>query len=109
MKSVGSSTRVVVTLANMKSNNSKVTVDPSHIYILGLWSPGGTPIKIKSIYLTNNSDYSEEASSIGSPSIDEEEVPLFHRNVMFNLQGQQVKSVRKGQMYILNGKKYIQR
>lgn len=109
MKSVGSSTRVVVTLASMKSNNSKVTVDPSHIYILGLWSLGGTPIKIKSIYLTNNSDYSEEASGIGSPSINEEEVPLFHRNVMFNLQGQQVKSVRKGQMYILNGKKYIQR
>ena len=93
----------------MKSNKSKVKVDASHIYILGLWSPGGTPIKIKNIYLTNNSDYSEEASGIGSPSIDEEEVPLFHRNVMFNLQGQQVKSVRKGQMYILNGKKYIQR
>ncbi len=109
MKSVNTSTRVVVTLASMKSNKAGKKLDASHIYILGLWSPGGTPIKIKSIYLTNNSDYSEEASGIGSPSIDEEEVSLFHRNVMFNLQGQQVKSVRKGQMYILNGKKYIQR
>ena len=108
MKSVGSSTQVVVTLASMKSNNSKVKVDPSHIYILGLWSPGNTPIKIKSIYLTNKSDYSEEATGIDETVIiDEDETPLLYKDVKYDLFGRQLNSVRKGQMYILNGKKYI--
>ena len=87
-------------------NNNKI--DPSHIYILGLWSTGNTPIKIKSIYLTNNSDYSEESTGIDETVIiDEDETPLLYKDVKFDLFGRRLDSVRKGQMYILNGKKYI--
>ena len=107
MKSVGTSTRVIVPLATMKDKNNN-KIDPSHIYILGLWSPGNTPIKIKRIYLTNKSDYSEEATGIDETVIiDEDETPLLYKDVKFDLFGRQLNSVRKGQMYILNGKKYI--
>ena len=107
MRSVGTSTRVIVQTASMKDKNGK-KIDPSHIYILGLWSPGNTPIKIKSIYLTNKSDYSEESTGIEEPDIIEgEETPLLYKDVKFDLFGRRINSVSKGQLYIRNGKKYI--
>jgi beta-xylosidase len=54
----GSSKQLVVTLANMKRFGTTTKVDPTHIYIIGIWSTG-CPIKINDIYLTNNSDYSK--------------------------------------------------
>lgn len=101
MKSVGNSTRVVVDLQNMK-NSKGVKVDPSHIYILGLWSTGGTPITIKDIYLTNNSDYSPESTGISETLAEKRlDTPIY------NLSGQRVTEPRNGHVYIKNGKKYI--
>lgn len=101
MKSVGNSTRVVVDLQNMK-NSKGVKVDPSHIYILGLWSTGGTPITIKDIYLTNNSDYSPESTGISETLAEKRlDTPIY------NLSGQRVTEPRNGHVYIKNGKKFI--
>mgnify|MGYP003292001051 CR=1 FL=1 len=101
MKDVKSSTRVVVDLQNMK-NSKGAKVDPSHIYILGLWSTGGTPIKIKDIYLTNNSDYSPETTGI-----NESLAEMRLNTPIYNLSGQRITEPRNGQVYIKNGKKYI--
>ncbi len=101
MKDVKSSTRVVVDLQNMK-NSKGVKVDPSHIYILGLWSTGGTPITIKDIYLTNNSDYSPESTGISETLAEKRlDTPIY------NLSGQRVTEPRNGHVYIKNGKKFI--
>lgn len=101
MKDVKSSTRVVVDLQNMK-NSKGVKVDSSHIYILGLWSTGGTPITIKDIYLTNNSDYSPESTGISETLAEKRlDTPIY------NLSGQRVTEPRNGHVYIKNGKKFI--
>lgn len=102
MTNVGSKKQVVVDLENMKTDKG-AKVDPSHIYILGLWSYGGTPITIKDIYLTNNVDYTPETTGI-SETIVEKCVDAS----IYNLNGQRVAAPpRVGQIYINNGKKYI--
>lgn len=108
-------TQVVVDLQNMKNKDGK-KIDASHIYILGLWSPGGTQLKIKDIYLTNNSDYSEETTGVNelrvtnysqsSSSYASSELPVYD-NCLYNLNGQRVHEPQKGQIYICNGKKII--
>ena len=102
--SVGKKTRVVVDLHNTKKTNG-VKLDVSHIYILGLWDYGNSPIKIKDIYVTNNADYSPEVATgiediaiIRHPSADTH---------VFNLNGQRVVEPQKGQIYICNGRKII--
>lgn len=102
--SVGKKTRVVVDLQNTKKTNG-VKLDVSHIYILGLWDYGNSPIKIKDIYVTNNADYSPEVATgiediaiTRNPSAD---------NHVFNLNGQRVVEPKKGQIYICNGRKVI--
>ena len=102
--SVGKKTRVVVDLQNTKKTNG-VKLDVSHIYILGLWDYGNSPIKIKDIYVTNNADYSPEVATgiediaiIRHPSADTH---------VFNLNGQRVVEPKKGQIYICNGRKVI--
>ena len=102
--SVNKKTRVVVDLQNTKKTNG-VKLDVSHIYILGLWDYGNSPIKIKDIYVTNNADYSPEVATgiediaiIRHPSADTH---------VFNLNGQRVVEPQKGQIYICNGRKVI--
>lgn len=62
----GKKETIVVPLQNMErsiDDNGTLdgtTLDPSHIYILGFWSPGGTPLYLDKVYLTNKEDYSEE-------------------------------------------------
>lgn len=102
--SVNKKMRVVVDLQKAKKTNG-VKLDVSHIYILGLWDYGNSPIKIKNIYVTNNADYSPEVATgiediaiIRHPSADTH---------VFNLNGQRVVEPQKGQIYICNGKKVI--
>ncbi|MBP3776528.1 MAG: cellulase family glycosylhydrolase [Prevotella sp.] len=58
--SFGAQTRVVIDLHNMKAYKDDACtqfdhdVDPSHIYIAGFWTYGGTPIYIKQIFLSND-------------------------------------------------------
>lgn len=56
--SVGSNLRTVVNLQTMVRSGTTTKVDPSHLYIIGLWSNGGIDIKLSSVYVTNNTDYS---------------------------------------------------
>ena len=102
--SVGKKTRIVLNLQNTKNTNG-AKLDVSHIYILGLWENGGSPIKIKNIYVTNNADYSPETTGIEELQITNCESPYV--NGFYNLNGQRVLEPQKGQIYICNGKKVI--
>ena len=102
--SVGKKTRIVLNLQNTKNTNG-AKLDVSHIYILGLWENGGSPIKIKNIYVTNNADYSPETTGIEELQITNCESP--YANGFYNLNGQRVLEPQKGQIYICNGKKVI--
>ena len=103
-KSVNKKTTVVVNLQNMTANGKKI--DVSHIYILGLWDNGGSPIKIKNFYVTNNDDFSPETTGIEELQITDFKFPV-NDNRFYNLNGQRVLEPQKGQIYILNGKKVI--
>lgn len=52
----GNSRKVVVELGNMykKINGVQVKLNPAQIYIIGFWSSGGSPIIIKSVYLSDS-------------------------------------------------------
>jgi len=53
----GSKREVVVTLNNMVKAGKTTKLDPSHIYIVGFWSSGNSPIVIDSVFLSNSSEY----------------------------------------------------
>jgi hypothetical protein len=53
----GSKREVVVTLSNMVKAGTTTKLDPSHIYIVGFWSSGNSPIVIDSVFLSNSSKY----------------------------------------------------
>lgn len=103
--SVNKKMRVVVDLQKAKKTNG-VKLDVSHIYILGLWDYGNSPIKIKNIYVTNNADYSPETTGIEDLQITSSELPVYD-NHFYNLNGQRILEPQKGQIYIWNGKKII--
>lgn len=98
----GSSTRIVIDLHNMKDENGK-SIDPSHIYIAGFWTLGGSPIYIKNVFLSNDG---EQPAGLSQPWSNEKAQPVY------NLQG-----VRMGMsdkmdclspgIYIINGKKIV--
>lgn len=68
---VKNSKQVVVDLNNMYKSNSKVKLDPSHIYGVGFWSFGGSPIVIDKVYLTNSDDY-EDPTGIEDVTVDKD-------------------------------------
>jgi hypothetical protein len=43
----------------MVRSGTSTKVDPSHLYIIGLWSTGGSDIVFSDVYVTNNTDYSK--------------------------------------------------
>jgi len=95
-----SSTTTVVKL-------SEVNFDLSKIYIIDFWSRGGT-IYVDDIYLTNNDDYSKQATGITTIQCETE------NDMVYNLQGvkvgtrSQLKSFPHG-IYIIGGKKVVVR
>lgn len=90
----GKEETIVVPLNDMeRSIDDKLTLDggkldPSHIYIVGFWSLGFTPLYIDKIYVTNNDDplsimdVESEASNKPQPC--------------YNLFGMPVKGIQKG-------------
>lgn len=90
---------VVVNLQSMKNNKSEA-VDPSHIYIMGFWSYGGSKLNIKEMYVTNNDDYT---LGIGGVVIDSANAD----GRLFNLSGQQITTPRPGTIVIRNGRKFV--
>ncbi len=103
MKDFNGSSRVVVDLKKMKSNENR-TVDPSHIYIVGFWTLGGHKFKVKNIFPSNDPN----ATAVEAISIDN-----FADSAVYNLQGVRVASslseVSTPGIYIQNGKKIIKR
>ncbi len=55
----GSKKQVVVNLESMVKYGTTTKVDPSHLYIIGLWSDGSSNIVISDVYVTNNDDYTK--------------------------------------------------
>jgi len=53
----GTKRQVVVSLNNMVKAGKTTKLDPSHIYIVGFWSSGNSPIVIDSVFLSNSSEY----------------------------------------------------
>ena len=98
---IGTRTRVVEELANLKKGNG-VTLNTEHIYIAGFWSYGGNPIRIKSVFLSNDKDATGAATGIG----EVEALPDCGDNVIYNLRGQRVVNPTPG-IYIKNGKKIV--
>ena len=98
----GSSTRIVIDLHNMKDENGK-SIDPSHIYIAGFWTLGGSPIYIKNVFLSNDG---EQPAGLSQPWSNEKAQPVY------NLQGVRIGMSDKMDclspgIYIINGKKIV--
>jgi hypothetical protein len=53
----GTKRQVVVSLANMVKAGTTTKLNPSHIYIVGFWSSGNSPIVIRNVFLSNSSEY----------------------------------------------------
>lgn len=86
--SVGSNLQVVVNLQTMVRGTSTTKVDPSHLYIIGLWSYGGSDIKLSSMYVTNNSNFTPPtALKQVSENFDENDLVDVH-----TIMGQRLKS-----------------
>lgn len=104
----GTRSRLVVNLRNMKNNNGRM-VDPSHLHIIGFWTYGGHPFKVKKIFPAHNPD---DTATDAIPAD-------FDANVdVFNLQGVAVRRNVKAAdaaaglpagVYIINGKKILVR
>lgn len=102
-------TTIVVRLQNMyrtiNGSVSSVKLDPSHIYIAGFWSMGGTPLYIDKLYLTNRDDHQEEEDVNGIVELHESDsLPL----EIFDLTGRRMTdSPTLGQIYMNRQKKVL--
>lgn len=106
MYAVEGKTQVVVNLQTMKTSNN-VKVDPHHIYICGFWSYGGTPLQLDKLYLTNNSDYSEE-TGVDVPGRAEKLIDVYDltgRAVLRNVTVSKVYETLHPGIYFIEGKK----
>lgn len=56
---VKNETELIINLNRMEKevDGQMVAVDPSHIYIVGFWSLGGSPIFIDDVFLSNSDEY----------------------------------------------------
>ena len=112
MYNMGTGKEVVVDLHNMKTENG-TPVDPSHIYIAGFWTLGGSPIYLKEVFLSN--DGVNPVTGIGYIYSDAaDNYALSVTNGIYDLQGREVINGQwlraNGQLkglYIVNGKKML--
>ncbi len=114
--SFGTKTQIVVKLTNVRYNNNKDKngkyLDTKDIRIITFWGNGNGTIVVDDMYLTNNDDYTREASGIGDLLNDPAGRPTASPYV-YDLQGRRVNgssSTGNGQLkkglYIQNGRKY---
>ena len=75
LKSIGSliANRRHTQDANLKNmvNENGEKLDPSHIYIAGIWTYGGSPVYLKRIFLSNDG---ETPASITGVELDNKEI-----------------------------------
>lgn len=88
MYNFGNNTRLMVDLQNMKDETGN-RLDPSHIYIVGFWSYGSSPIYINKVYL---SDDGLSPTEILTPESGEEEVAREY----YSLDGRRLASPQRG-------------
>ena len=104
----GNETKAVLDLANLKSDSGRL-LDPSHIFIVGFWSLGNTPFRIKKVYLSDNPN--------GESALDEITFSPSERSVdVYNIQGMRLRTqvstadavngLPEG-LYIVDGKKIV--
>ena len=104
----GNRTKAVLDLANLKSDSGRL-LDPSHIFIVGFWSLGNTPFRIKKVYLSDNPN--------GESALDEITFSPSERSVdVYNIQGMRLRTqvstadavngLPEG-LYIVDGKKIV--
>ena len=84
---------------------STIKIDPSHLYIIGFWSYGGTPLYIDKLYLTNRDDKAEESSSL----ILIESGKDTDSCGIFDLNGRQPSAPASGRFFINRGRVQIYR
>jgi hypothetical protein len=53
----GNTRQAVVNLSNVYKKGTTTKLNPSHMYIVGFWSTGNSPIVIDSVFLSNSTDY----------------------------------------------------
>ncbi|WP_297071542.1 cellulase family glycosylhydrolase [uncultured Duncaniella sp.] len=80
----GNGQKVVFDLSDVVSGNGR-KMDMSHVFILGFWSWGNAPFRIKSVYVSDNPDGESGLDLVVSP--DKED-----RVDVYNLQGVKVRS-----------------
>lgn len=104
VKDFGSGTKVVVDLHNMKDKNGR-SLDPSHLYYIGIWTYGSGDVAIKSVFLSDNG---VAPSAVLLPDVASPSSLLQQSAPIYNLSGQRVasSSLSPG-VYISNGKKFI--
>lgn len=88
MYDFGNNTRLIVDLQNMKDKTGR-RLDPSHIYIVGFWTLGSSPIYINKVYL---SDDGQTPTEILTPESGEEEVAREY----YSLDGRRLASPQHG-------------
>lgn len=95
------SKRMVIDLKNMISNKGR-KLDPSHIYIVGFWTRGGSKHRIKQIFLANDPN----ATAVESIAVENNA-----DGPVYNLQGirvaDSISEVSAPGLYIVNGKKTL--
>ena len=112
MYSFGSSKQINVNLATMTKSGTKV--DPSHLYIIGIWSYGGSDIVFSDVYVTNNTDYSKPTALEDVITHDTENEIVDVYNIMgMKIQSQIKRSEMRNDLptglYIVGGKKVMVR
>ena len=98
----GNDTRLVIDLHQMKNEQGR-TLDPSHIYIAGFWTLGGSPIYIKSIFL---SDDGETPTAITLPVAADKQQPVYDLTGRKVGTSDHLRQLPAG-LYIINGRKFL--
>jgi len=113
MYDFGTKKQINVDLATMYRSGTTTKVDPSHLYIIGLWTNGGSDVVLSDVYLTNNTDYSKPTALANVTNTHESE-----RIDVFNIMGMKIQSnIRRSEMrkdlptglYIVGGEKVMVR
>lgn len=80
----GNESRAVIDLNNMKTGDGR-TMDKSHIYIIGFWSYGGKPFRVKNVFTAMEPD----ATGVDNVAVEAPDMPVD----VYDLQG---RIVRRG-------------
>lgn len=101
----GNSRRAVIDLDNMKSIQGR-KMDKSHIYIVGFWSMGGRPFRIKNVFPAMTSDASGiddiEAETIEQPV---DVYDLYGRRIRSGIYRSEATAGLAPGIYIVGGRK----